>query len=97
MTVKKTVTFKAGDKVVYPAHGVGEITEVKAKKIGTEEHRFFEINILESGMRIMVPVTQADSVGLRKVIDRATITKIYKILGERKIKVDTQTWNRRYR
>ncbi len=96
-TVKKIVQFKAGDKVVYPAHGVGEITEVKVKTIGAEEHRFYEINVLESGMRIMVPTAQADTVGLRKVIDKITISKIYKILGQRNIKVVTQTWNRRYR
>ena len=94
---KKLSSFKAGDKIVYPAHGVGEITEIKFKKIGAEDHTFYEINILESGMRIMVPTHQADTVGLRKVIDKVTIQKIYKILSQRNIKVDTQTWNRRYR
>lgn len=93
----KPVNFKAGDKIVYPAHGVGEITEVKIKRIGLEDHKFYEINILESGMRCMVPTNQADAVGLRKVIDKITIDKIYKILGQRNVKVDTQTWNRRYR
>lgn len=93
----KPINFKAGDKIVYPAHGVGEITEVRVKRIGTEDHRFYEINILESGMRIMVPTGQADTVGLRKVIDKVTIQKIYTILGQRNVKVDTQTWNRRYR
>jgi CarD family transcriptional regulator len=95
--VAKPINFKAGDKIVYPAHGVGEITEVKIKKIGTQDHCFYEINILESGMRCMVPTGQAEAVGLRKVIDKVTIDKIYKILGQRNVKVDTQTWNRRYR
>lgn len=93
----KPVNFKAGDKIVYPAHGVGEITEVKIKKIGVTDHCFYEINILESGMKCMVPTGQAEAVGLRKVIDKITIDKIYKILGQRNVKVDTQTWNRRYR
>jgi CarD family transcriptional regulator len=97
VSLPKPVNFKAGDKIVYPAHGVGEITEVKVKRIGLEDHRFYEINILESGMRCMVPTNQADAVGLRKVIDKVTIDKIYKILGQRNVKVDTQTWNRRYR
>ena len=97
MPVAKPINFKAGDKIVYPAHGVGEITEVKIKKIGTQDHCFYEINILESGMRCMVPTGQAEAVGLRKVIDKVTIDKIYKILGQRNVKVDTQTWNRRYR
>ena len=48
-------------------------------------------------MKIMVPVIQADSVGLRKVVDKKAIDKVYAILRDRKCKIDTQTWNRRFR
>ncbi|MBL7662804.1 CarD family transcriptional regulator [bacterium] len=90
-------TFKVGDKVVYPAQGVGVIQSIEARKIGTFEQRFYKINILENGATIMVPVGQVETVGLRRVIDTKTIEKVYDILRDRKITVDTQTWNRRYR
>ena len=95
--MKQNIFYKTGDKVVYPAHGVGEINSAKVRNIGGAEHRFYEITILESGMRIMVPVAQAESVGLRPVVDRNAVTKIYRILKQRNVRVDTQTWNRRYR
>lgn len=92
-----TKSFKLGDKVVYPGHGVGEINSVKSRQIAGTEQQFFEITIVESGMKIMVPVAQSESVGLRKVIDKKSIDKVYAILKDRNFKVDTQTWNRRFR
>ena len=91
------VTFKVGDKVVYPGHGVGEITEVKATAIAGNQMQIFGITILESGMRVMVPCSQAENVGLRKVADRKTIEQVFEILRDRNFKIDTQTWNRRFR
>ena len=91
------VIFKVGDKVVYPGHGVGQITSIKAKSVAGTDQKFFDITIIDSGMKIMVPLSQADSVGLRKVVDKKAVDKVYAILKSRKFKIDTQTWNRRFR
>jgi CarD family transcriptional regulator len=90
-------TFKAGDKVVYPAHGVGVIEAIQSRTVGGEEQKFYMVTVLETGMKIMVPVGQANTVGLRKVVDSKTIEQVYEILRERNVVVGTQTWNRRYR
>jgi CarD family transcriptional regulator len=92
-----TKNYKIGDKVVYPGHGVGEIKTLQSRQIAGTEQQFFEIVIIESGMKVMVPVAQAESVGLRKVVDRKSIEKVYEILRDRDFKIDTQTWNRRFR
>ena len=92
-----TKNFKSGDKIVYPGHGVGVINQVIARTIAGTEQRMFEISILSSGMRITVPVVQAEAVGLRKVVDKKAIDKVYEILKDRDFKIDTQTWNRRFR
>lgn len=92
-----TKSFKPGDKIVYPGHGVGQINEVKSRLIAGTQQQFFDITIIETGMKIMVPVPQAESVGLRKVVDRRAIEKVYAILRSRNFKIDTQTWNRRFR
>jgi CarD family transcriptional regulator len=89
--------YKVGDKVVYPGHGVGEITEVKVTAIAGNQVQIFGITILESGMRVMVPCIQAENVGLRKVADKKTIDQVIEILKDRNFKIDTQTWNRRFR
>jgi CarD family transcriptional regulator len=93
----KKISFKSGDKVVYPGHGVGEVNEVVSKKIAGTEQQFFDMTIIETGMKIMVPVAQAESVGLRRVVDRKAVDKVYKILKDRNFIIDSQTWNRRFR
>jgi CarD family transcriptional regulator len=90
--------FKVGDLIVYPAHGVGKITSIEAKAILGTPQEFFTIEILESGAMIMVPVANAVSVGLRKVVDKSVVTKVYAIFKEKRDgEIDSQTWNRRYR
>jgi len=89
--------FKVGEKVVYPAHGVGEIEAIRAQVISGTEKRFYMLRILDSGMKIMIPVDNAQSVGLRKVIDKQMVSQVYKILRQKKVQTEQQTWNRRYR
>lgn len=93
----ETNTYKEGDKVVYPAHGVGVVESIQLRKVSGSEQRFYMISISDTGMRIMVPVAQANTVGLRKVVDTKTVEKVYDILRERNVVIDNQTWNRRYR
>lgn len=90
--------FKVGEKVVYPAHGVGEIEAVRTQVISRTERKFYMLRILDTDMKIMVPVDNAMAVGLRKIIDKTTVTRVYRILREKKKPpMDQQTWNRRYR
>jgi len=90
--------FKVDDLIVYPAHGVGKISAVESKEILGVPQDFFIIEILESGARIMVPVNNAASVGLRKVVDKSVVSKVYDVFREkRETEIDSQTWNRRYR
>jgi CarD family transcriptional regulator len=91
------LAFKKGEKVVYPAHGVGVIDDIQSKVISGTERKFYMLRILDSEMTIMIPTENVDAVGLRRVIGKDMVTKIYKILRERKVEVDSQTWNRRYR
>jgi CarD family transcriptional regulator len=94
---EEVVMFKVGEKVVYPAHGVGEIEAIRTHSISGTEKKFYMLRILETDMKIMIPIDNVDSVGLRKIIDRAMVTKVYKVLRQKKIETDQQTWNRRYR
>jgi CarD family transcriptional regulator len=90
-------SFKVGQMVVYPGHGVGEVTAIVTRCIAGSEQSFFEIEIADSGMKVMVPEVQAAAVGLRTIVDRKTVDKVYDLLKARDFKIDTQTWNRRFR
>jgi CarD family transcriptional regulator len=91
------INFKVGDKIVYPGHGVGEIEGIRTTVLSGQEHHIYNIKILDSGMKVIVPVSQASAVGLRKIIDKKAIDEVFSILKDRDFKIDTQTWNRRFR
>ena len=89
--------FKIGEKGVYPGHGVGVIEGLQAKTISGLERKFYMLRILESDMTIMIPTENVTAVGLRPVIGKEMVGKVYRILRTKKVEVDQQTWNRRYR
>ena len=97
MQAGSDVTFKVGDKAVYPAQGVAEVIRIEEKDIGGTRQKFYVLRIMDTDRKIMVPVTNATAVGLRQVINDAEINEIFDILKERTIAFDNQTWNRRYR
>ena len=91
------VSFRVGDKAVYPAHGVAEITGIENKEINGTKHTFYILKVLENGMRIMVPMKNVGAVGLRAVVNKSEVKEVYDILRSREMSVEGQTWNRRYR
>jgi CarD family transcriptional regulator len=89
--------FKKGDLAVYPAHGVGVIETIESQEISGCRQEFYIIRILDNDMKIMVPIQNVENVGLREIIARKEVPKLYSILKKRDIVIDNQTWNRRYR
>ena len=89
--------FDIGDKAVYPGHGVGVIEAIESKTISGMEQLFYILRIVDDGMTIMIPTGNIDVVGLREVIPPVEIPRVFRILKERRVSLDNQTWNRRYR
>jgi len=89
--------FKTGDLAVYPAHGVGVIERIENQEISGCNQEFYVMRILDNDMKIMIPIQNVDNVGLREIIGRKEIPKLYSILKKRDVIIDNQTWNRRYR
>lgn len=89
--------FKVGDLAVYPAHGVGRIESIEARNLYGSSQNFYIMRILENNMIIMIPISNANSVGLREIIKEEEVSKIFKILKEKDVEFDNQSWNRRYR
>ena len=89
--------FKVGDLAVYPAQGVGVIEAIENREVGGRKQPFYVMKIMGNGMKIMIPMHSAKSVGLRDVILEEEIPKVYEILRNKEISIDKQTWNKRYR
>jgi len=45
----------------------------------------------------MIPIKNVNNVGLREIIGRKEVPKLYSILKRRDVMIENQTWNRRYR
>lgn len=89
--------FRVGEMAVYPAQGVVEVVGNEEKQISGTPQRFYVLRIVDTDMRIMVPVAKAHEVGLRRVIGEDEIEEVFDILRETEVHADKQTWNRRYR
>ncbi len=92
-----TVTFKVGDHAVYPGYGVGRVTAIETKEILGSKQTFYSIQILDTGMKVMIPRDNVVTVGLRPIISKEEAGRVVGILRESDVKIDNQTWNRRYR
>ena len=91
--------FKIGDNAVYPGRGVGTVIAIESKEIFGSQLIFYSLEILENGkkLKVMIPQKNVESVGLRPIISEDEAQKVLDILKETEVKVDNQTWNRRYR
>jgi CarD family transcriptional regulator len=90
-------TFKIGDKAVYPAHGVGEVTAIENREISGQEQRFYVLRMLANGMEVMIPTANLRQAGLREIISKQNVGKVFRILRKKELSVDVATWNRRQR
>lgn len=88
--------FDIGDKVVYPMHGAGIIEAIEEKEILGEKQKYYVMRLPIGDMKVMVPMKNVKSIGLRGVVDEETIQKVLKRMRSQK-KSDTTNWNRRYR
>jgi CarD family transcriptional regulator len=79
--------FKVGDKVVYPNHGVGIIERIQSRVSSGGEQTFYMLRILSTDSTVMVPVSNTGTVGLRKVLSKVEIDRVYKVLRSEKIEV----------
>lgn len=89
--------FAIGDKAFYPAHGVGVVRAISSLEIGGQTYETYELKILENGMTIKVPVSNAETIGLRKLMTPELVQQVYDVLRDRESPTDKQVWNRRYR
>lgn len=88
--------FQIGDKIVYPMHGAGIIEEIETQEILGEKREYFIIRMPIGDMKVMVPVTNVDEVGVRYIIDEKEMEAVFEVLRGIRSSMP-QNWNRRYR
>jgi CarD family transcriptional regulator len=76
------MTFRIGDKVVYPNHGVGTIEQISSRNIAGQSEAYYLLRINSNSLTVMVPFHNVESVGLRKIIKQAEVNRILSYLAE---------------
>jgi len=59
--------FRLGEKVVYPNQGVGIVEQISTRNLSGQPETFYLLKLNGNGMRVMVPMTNVASIGLRRV------------------------------
>jgi CarD family transcriptional regulator len=75
------VGFKVGQKVVYPNHGIGVIEQIEQKQIGALALPFYTLRLAATNSLVLVPVSNASEVGLRRPISSVECEGLFKSLA----------------
>ena len=75
------VGFKVGQKVVYPNHGIGTIEQIEQKQIGAIALPFYTLRLAATNSLVLVPVSNASEVGLRRPISSAECDTLFTALS----------------
>jgi CarD family transcriptional regulator len=90
------VTFEVGDKVIYPNHGLGVVQRIETKTILGTTCGFYQLRMVSNDTTVLVPVENADNVGLRKAVGDQEVDRLFGLLSDGKI--DThQNWKGRFK
>ncbi len=87
-------SFAAGDFVVYPTHGVGQVQAIELQRIAGHELELFVITFDRDRMTLRVPVPKARNSGLRKLSTPTEMNAALDTLQGR-AKVKRAMWSRR--
>lgn len=87
--------FNVGDNIVYPMHGAGTIDAIEEKDILGEKQAYYVLK-MPGEVKVMVPTSKAEEIGVRNVIDKNSAEKVFAILEEDKTEM-SMNWNKRYR
>jgi CarD family transcriptional regulator len=74
------MTFQIGDKVVYPNQGVGTIENISTRSFGAAFEKFYLLRF-GCSMTVLVPLSNAANIGLRRITKHREISRILSYLA----------------
>ncbi len=87
--------FNVGDNIVYPMHGAGTIDAIEEKEVLGETLQYYIIN-LTGEVKVMVPTSKAEAMGVRNIINKQEASQVLKVLESNETEM-SDNWNKRYR
>ena len=89
-------TFKVGQKVVYPSHGVSLVEKIEKGSIDGVEQTYYHLRLLSNNSKVMIPKDNLELVGLRTLGGVTEINKLLRMLRDENIET-YKDWKGRYK
>jgi CarD family transcriptional regulator len=88
--------FHIGEKVVYPNQGVGIVEQISTRNLTGQPQTFYLLKLNSSSLRVMVPMSNVENVGLRRVAKKNEIGDILDYLQKGRCN-SPQDWKWRFK
>ncbi|APT83423.1 CarD family transcriptional regulator [Corynebacterium ammoniagenes] len=88
--------FKVGEVVVYPHHGAAKIEAIEHREMGGEMLEYLVLQINQSDLVVRVPSKNVEQVGVRDVVGKEGLEKVFSVLRETDVE-EAGNWSRRYK
>ncbi|GAB2974848.1 CarD family transcriptional regulator [Nocardioides montaniterrae] len=91
------MSFTVGETVVYPNHGAAVIENIEMRTIKGVERQYLVLRIVaQQDLVVRVPADNLDLVGVRDVVDKEGLDKVFGVLRAEHVEEPTN-WSRRYK
>ena len=90
------MTFKVGDRVVYPHHGAAVIKKKEKLDFQGEKKEYLVLHMVHGELTLRVPVDKAEEVGMRPPISKSDVEDLFRLIGKRDVR-EPANWSRRFK
>ncbi|MDK8478275.1 CarD family transcriptional regulator [Corynebacterium pseudodiphtheriticum] len=88
--------IKVGEVVVYPHHGAAKVEAIEMREMGGETLEYVVLSINQSDLVVRVPSKNVERVGVRDVVGKEGLEKVFSVLRETDVE-EAGNWSRRYK
>ncbi len=89
-------SLKIGDKVIYPAQGLGIIEDIQEESFDGQSLHTFYIRLQSSNTLVVIPSNSAAEIGLRRPISQKSVNEFFQFLKTCPVDMGSD-WKDRYK
>ena len=90
------MSYKVGDRVVYPHHGAAVIEKKEKREAFGEKKEYLVLRMAHGELTLRVPTDNAEAVGMRPPIAKDDVEDLYQVLAKRDVR-EPSNWSRRFK
>ena len=90
------MSYKVGDRVVYPHHGAAVIEKKEKREAFGEKKEYLVLRMAHGELTLSVPTDNAEDVGMRPPISEDDVEDLYQVLAKRDVR-EPANWSRRFK